>query len=89
MTVRQVSLAALVVFALAVPEAARAQENTDQMLGRAVAMQQAGDLLGAVQLYQVVLQSSPHLARPQNRGQAALERNAGPIRGFGPESVDR
>jgi len=61
-TVRQVLLAALVVFALAVPEAARAQENTDQMLGRAVAMQQAGDLLGAVQLYKVVLQSSPDRA---------------------------
>ncbi len=37
----------------------------DQLLARALAMQQAGDLLGAVQTYQIVLQSDP--ARPDVR----------------------
>jgi tetratricopeptide (TPR) repeat protein len=44
------------------PAASATQSSTpdvDQMLGRALAMQQAGDLLGAVQAYQVVLQSEP------------------------------
>src|SRR6478609_10775710 len=34
-------------------------QEIDQLLGRALAMQQAGDLLGAVQAYEVVLQSEP------------------------------
>lgn len=36
-----------------------AAQEIDQLLDRALAMQQAGDLLGAVQAYQVVLQSEP------------------------------
>lgn len=36
-----------------------ASQDVDQMLGRALEMQKAGDLLGAVQAYEVVLQSQP------------------------------
>ena len=41
------------------------QEDVDQLLGRALAMQQAGDLLGAIQTYKIVLQSDPN--RPDVR----------------------
>ena len=41
------------------PAPAAGSQDIDQMLGRALAMQQAGDLLGAVQAYEVVLQSEP------------------------------
>ena len=41
------------------PAQAAGRQDIDQMLGRALAMQQAGDLLGAVQAYEVVLQSEP------------------------------
>ena len=41
------------------PAPAAGGQDIDQMLGRALATQQAGDLLGAVQAYEVVLQSEP------------------------------
>jgi tetratricopeptide (TPR) repeat protein len=45
------------------PAASQApQQDIDQLLGRALQMQQAGDLLGAVQAYEVVLQSEPNRA---------------------------
>src|SRR3954471_5588789 len=56
------ALAAGLAPGVAVPASAQqpVHEDVDQLLGRAFAMQQAGDLLGAVQTYQLVPQSDPN-----------------------------
>jgi tetratricopeptide (TPR) repeat protein len=59
----RISLAALLAWSMAAPMAAAQPPNElDGLLARALDMHQAGDLLGAVDAYRVVLQSAPDRA---------------------------
>jgi tetratricopeptide (TPR) repeat protein len=62
--IRRILCAALVFSGLAIARVANAQssENLDALLAQAVDMQQAGDLLGAVEAYRVILQTVPDRA---------------------------
>ena len=68
-------LAALLAWSLAAPMAsAQASDDLDQLLAQALDMHQAGDLLGAVEAYRVVLQTVPDRADVRSNLGAAYVR---------------